>query len=132
MDVFVIPVGSDRYELYCEAPVEVPPVAAGSNGIIERIKFRFAVQAHEAEELRRSGASARAETRLGRLKQSFMAWFAERREEHRLLSNLRHERAVVAFHPQDLTFEQTHTLIRRTLQREWERHRLWLVIDSVL
>ena len=61
-----------------------------------------------------------------------MAWVAERVAEQRLLWNLRRETAVVAFHPQDLTFEQAHTLIRRTLQRDWERHRLWLVVDSLL
>ena len=61
-----------------------------------------------------------------------MAWVAERIAEQRLLWNLRRETAVVAFHPQDLTFEQTQTLIRRMLQRDWERHRLWLAVDAVL
>ena len=56
----------------------------------------------------------------------------ERVAEQRLLWNLRHESAVVAAHPQDLTFEQTLTLIHRTLQRDYERHRVWLVVDSVL
>ena len=61
-----------------------------------------------------------------------MAWVAERIAEQRLLWNLRRETAVVAFHPQDLTFEQTHTLIRRMLQRDYERHRVWLVVDGLL
>jgi len=61
-----------------------------------------------------------------------MAWVAERIAEQRLLWNLRRETTVVAFHPQDLTFEQTQTLIRRTLQRDWERHRLWLAVDTLL
>src|SRR5437867_5873662 len=89
---------------------------------------------HQAEERRRSGVSetSRHATRLGRLQDWIMAWVAERVAEQRLLWNLRRETAVVAFHPQDLTFEQAHTLIRRTLQRDWERHRLWLVVDSLL
>lgn len=133
MDVFVIPVGPDRYELYCEAAVEAPPVAAGSTGIIGRIRHQFAVMLHQAEERRRAGSSgSRATTRLGRLQEWIMAWVAERIAEQRLLWNLRREKAVVAFHPQDLTFDQTHTLIRRTLQRDWERHRIWLAVDSVL
>ena len=61
-----------------------------------------------------------------------MAWVAERVAEQRLLWNLRRETAVVAFHPQDLSFEQAHTLIRRMLKRDWERHRWWLVLDSLL
>jgi hypothetical protein len=61
-----------------------------------------------------------------------MAWVAERIAEQRLLWNLRRERAVAAFHPQDLTFEQTLTLIHRMLQRDYERHRVWLVVDTLL
>ena len=133
MDVFVIPIGPDRYELYCESAVEEPRLAPGSSGIIGRIRYQFAVMLHQAEERRRSGASApRHSTRLGRLRGWIMAWVAERIAEQRLLWNLRRETAVVAFHPQDLTFEQAHTLIRRTLQRDYERHRLWLVVDGLL
>src|SRR5881409_751905 len=133
MDVFVIPIGPDRYELYCEAAVEAPELVPGSSGIIARIRYRFAVMLHQAEERRRAGASApRHPSRLGRLQEWIMAWVAERIAEQRLLWNLRRETAVVAFHPQDLTFEQAHTLIRRTLQRDYERHRVWLVVDGLL
>src|ERR1044071_5870706 len=133
MDVFVVPIGPDRYELYCEAPVEAPQPEAGASGIIGRLRYRFAVMLHEAEERRRAGKSyPRARTRLGRLQEWIMAWVAERIAEQRLLWNLRRERAVVAFHPQDLTFEQTLTLIHRMLQRDYERHRVWLVVDTLL
>jgi hypothetical protein len=134
MDVFVIPVGPDRYELYCEAAVEAPPQPVeGSKGILGRIRYQFAVMLHQAEERRRSGSQpSRQTTRLGRLQEWIMAWVAERIAEQRLLWNLRRETTVVAFHPQDLTFEQTQTLIRRTLQRDWERHRLWLAVDTLL
>jgi hypothetical protein len=133
MDVFVIPIGADRYELYCEAPVEAPQLEAGSSGIIGRIRYRFAVILHEAEERRRSGKSyPRAVSRLARLQEWIMAWVAERIAEQRLLWNLRRERAVGAFHPQDLTFDQTLTLIQRVLQRDYERHRVWLVVDTLL
>jgi len=133
MDVFVIPIGPDRYELYCEAPVEAPTPIEGSTGIIGRIRYQFAVMLHQAEERRRNGAHpSRHPTRLGRLQEGIMAWVAERIAEQRLLWNLRRETAVTAFHPQDLTFEQTHTLIRRTLQRDFERHRLWLAVDGLL
>jgi|ERR1041385_3720565 hypothetical protein len=133
MDVFVIPVGRDRYELYCETAVEEPQPVDGSKGIIGRIRYRFAVMLHQAEERRRSGTPPSEQTtRLGRLQEWIMAWVAERVAEQRLLWNLRRETAVVAFYPQDLTFEQALTLVRRTLQRDWERHRLWLAVDSVL
>src|SRR4051812_47693363 len=133
MDVFVIPIGAERYELYCEAPVEAPQPDAGASGIIGRIRYRFAVMLHQAEERRRGGKLyPRAVTRLGRFQEWVMAWVAERIAEQRLLWNLRRERTVPVFHPQDLTFEQTLTLITRMLRRDFERHRVWLVVDSLL
>jgi hypothetical protein len=134
MDVFVIPIGPDRYELYCEASVEAPRLDAAATGIIGRIRHRFAVMLHQAEERQRSGAPSSTEraTWLTRAQEHIMAWVAERVAEQRLLWNLRRETAVVAAYPQDLTFEQTLTLIRRTLQRDYDRHRVWLVVDSVL
>ena len=61
-----------------------------------------------------------------------MAWVAERIAEQRLLWNLRRESAVVAAYPQDLTFDQAHSLIRRALQRDYTRHRVWLAVDTLL
>lgn len=134
MDVFVIPVGLDRYELYCEASVEAPPLNPSATGIIGRIRHRFAVMLHQAEERQRSGApsSTGATTWLTRVQEYIMAWVAERVAEQRLLWNLRRESAVAAAYPQDLTFDQALTLIHRTLQRDYERHRIWLVVDSIL
>ena len=133
MDVFVIPIGADQYELYCEAPVDAPQPEADASGIIGRIRYRFAVMLHQAEERRRGGkAYPRAATRLGRLQDWIMAWVAERIAEQRLLWNLRREHAVALFHPQDLTYDQTLTLVKRMLQRDFERHRVWLVVDTLL
>ncbi len=60
-----------------------------------------------------------------------MAWVVERIAEQRLLWNLRGQTAATAAHPQDMTFEQVMTLVRRKLQRDYDRHRLWLVIDTL-
>ncbi len=134
MEVFVIPIGLDRYELYCEASAEAPRADAAASGIIGRIRHGFAVMLHQAEERQRSGAppADAPATWWTRFQEYVMAWVAERVAEQRLLWNLRRESAVVAAHPQDLTFDQALTLIRRTLQRDYERHRRWLVIDGVL
>jgi K+-H+ exchange-related protein len=133
MDVFVIPIGTERYELYCETPVEAPQPETAPSGIIGRLRYRFAVMLHQAEDRRRGGQSyPRAATQLGRLQEWIMAWVAERIAEQRLLWSLRRQREVIAFHPQDLTFEQTLTLIHRVLQRDYERHRVWLVVDTLL
>ncbi len=136
MDVFVIPVGPDRYELYCEQPaeshVEVEPP---SEGILARMRHRFSVLLHAAEERQRRGPLEEPEEPkgfLGRQQDRLMAWVAERVAEQRLLWNLRRQTEAVIAHPNDMTFEQVLVLIRRMLQKDYERHRLWLVIDSLL
>jgi len=133
MDVFVIPVGADRYELYCEASVEAPQVDPSATGMFGRLRYRFAMMVHQAEERQRSGAPPTPNASWWtRLQEFIMAWVAERIAEQRLLWNLRRESSVVAAYPEDLSLDQALTLIRRTLQRDYERHRLWLVVDSIL
>ncbi len=133
MDVFLIPIGRDRYELYCEmmepegVEPDPPPV-----GIIGKLRHRFTVMLHAAEDRQRRGdQSIEAEGWLGRIQERVIAWVAERIAEQRLLWNLRRQTAVKASHPSDMTFEQVMTLIRRMLQRDFERHRRWLVVDSL-
>ena len=132
MDVFVIPIGLDQYALYCESPTEAPSLEPGSSGIIGRLRHRFAVMLHEAEERRVAGAPSTAATRSARLKERIMAWVAERIAEQRLLWNLRRETAVAATYPEDMTFEQVMAFIRRSLQRDYGRHRIWLGVDGLL
>jgi hypothetical protein len=134
MDVFVIPIGRDRYELYCEASVDAE--AADSlppTGLIGRLRQRFSVLLRAADERQHARADAPAEPRswLGRVQDRTLGWVAQRIAEQRLLWNLRRHTTAVAAHPEDMTFDQVLTLIRRTLQRDYERHRMWLVIDSV-
>ena len=66
-----------------------------------------------------------------RFKERIMAWVAERIAEQRLLWNLRQHTAATAAYPQDMSLEQVLTLIRRTLQRDYERHRRWLIVDGI-
>jgi len=56
MEVFVVPVGREKYELYCESTAEAPQLEPGSTGIVKRIWHRFAVMLHAAEERHRGGA----------------------------------------------------------------------------
>ena len=135
MDVFLIPVGPDRYELYSEQPAETGDVdAVPPTGLIGRLRHRFAATLRAAEERRHRRDHPPDEAPkgwLGRMHERMMAWVVERIAEQRLLWNLRGKTAAVAVHPQDMTFEQVLTLIRRILRRDYERHRLWLVVDSV-
>jgi len=135
MDVFVIPVGPDRYELYCEQPVMgEEPVEPETTGFIGRLRRRFGGIVRAAEEHHRAGEASDPEPKswVGRMQDRAMAWAAERIAEQRLLWNLRGQTSATAAHPADMTFEQVHTLIRDSLQRDYDRHRRWMYIDGVL
>jgi hypothetical protein len=60
-----------------------------------------------------------------------LEWVAQRVAEQRLLWRLRGRTEAVAIHPEDMAFDQVLTLVRRVLQRDYERHRRWLVLDGV-
>jgi hypothetical protein len=134
VDVFVIPVGRQRYELYAEQPeaVEVDR-ELDTGGLRGRIRHRFSELVRAAEARKRAGAAAaRPSTLFGRIQDRAMAWVAERIAEHHLLWNLRGQTAVVAAHPSDMTFDEVHALIRDTLRRDYDRHRKWTFIDGLL
>lgn len=137
MDIFVIPVGRDRYELYCEPAADADEGdGAAFSGPIRAWRKQFQAMLRAAEERRqrrqRSDASAEGEFpkgRLARLQERAMMWVAERIAEQRLLWNLRRQTHAVAVHPPDMTFEEAHRLIQRTLRRDYDRHRRWMIVD---
>jgi hypothetical protein len=133
MDVFVIPVGPDRYELYCEQPIVADEPNDPQPGLFGRLRERFRKLIREAEARRHTGNSestSRAWT--ARQQDRVMAWVVERIAEQRLLWNLRGETAATAAHPADMTFDEVHTVIRATLQHDFERRRRWMFIDGLL
>ena len=142
MDVFVIPISRDRYELYCETStdsdgLESAPVA----GLLGRLRHRFNVMLRAAENwqhrrgdvhaAREGGGVEPRDGLLRRLQNRILGWVARRISEQRLLWNLRRQTSVVAAHPEDMAFEQVLALIHRVLQRDYERHRVWLVVHTV-
>jgi Mitochondrial K+-H+ exchange-related len=134
MDVFVVPVGPDKYELYCETSVEGEGTPEPQpEGVLGKLRQRFSVMLKAAEERQHRYDPERAEplSWAGRLQERTLAWVAERIAEQRLLWHLRKQTTAEAVHPQDMTFEQVMVLIRRILQRDYERHRLWLVVDTI-
>ena len=137
MDVFLVPVAPDRYELYCEEPDD--PVAhadetpAAPKGFIRRLVDGFREQLAEAERARRHEPEP-GDERLSfpaRIKARSLRWVAESIAEQRLLWQLRGKDAARLIYPDDVTEAQARQLLKRSLQRDWERHRFWLVIDSI-
>ncbi|HET7695866.1 MAG TPA: hypothetical protein VFK57_09180 [Vicinamibacterales bacterium] len=137
MDVFLIPVGAERYELYCEEPDEPEEAAADqAPGFFRRTWLRIRQQLDEAERARDRdhGAAPHEDAPAGflaRLKARTLRWAAGWIAEQRLLWQLRGKDAACLVHPEDVPEPQARELLKRSLQRDWERHRFWLVIDSI-
>jgi len=133
MDVFVIPIGRDRYELYCEPSGDSDGADEGipATGLLGRLRQRFSIMLRAAEDRHRRDAAPASRSWFGQLQNRALSWVAQRIAEQRLLWNLRRQTSSIAVHPPDLTFDQVLTLIRRTLQRDYDRHRIWLVIDTL-
>ena len=141
MDVFVIPIARDRYELYCEtaAAVDDPSDTAAEGAAGGRIRrwiatarAQFSIMMAAAEGRQRGEMDEAPRGWSGRLQDRMLAWVAERVAEQRLLWNLRGQTEAVLAHPQDMPFDEVLALVRRTLQHDYERHRRWLVIDTLL
>jgi hypothetical protein len=133
MDVFVIPVGRDRYELYCEGSIDAEGADESATGLFGRMRNRFWSMLKTAEHRHRHHDEEEAPKGwMGRMQQRGLAWMVERIAEQRLLWNLRSATAATLAHPQDMTFDQVLTLVRANLQHDYERHRRWTVIDGVL
>lgn len=136
MDVFLVPVATDRYELYCEEPDDPEDAADGEPppGFFRRTVHRVRQMLAEAERERHQGGPPPGDAAsglFGRMKARTKRWAAEWVAEQRLLWQLRGKDAACLVYPDDVTEAQARQLLTRSLQRDWERHRFWLAIDSV-
>jgi hypothetical protein len=135
MDVFMIPVAADRYELYYEQQTEEaePDEEPASTSIFARLQRRFNELLRAAEEKRQQAGNHADTSRswTGRIQDRLMSWIAKRIAEQRLLWNLRKQERVIAVHPSDTTFDLVMPHIQQALQRDFERHRFWFVVDTI-
>jgi hypothetical protein len=135
MDVFVIPIGPERYELYGEQPAEEEEdLGDPPSGLIDRLRHKVSVAIRAAEERRHREHPDEGEPKgfIGRIQDRMMAWVVERMAEQKLLWSLRGQTKATVAHPQDMSFDQVLTLVRRILRRDYDRHRRWMFIDGVL
>lgn len=135
MEVFLIPVGSDRHELYCEVSDEDPSGATPDNdrGIFRGLvrKFRDTLNRIERDR-RRHEDDPHEHGWFERLKRRALRMVAESIAEQRLLWHLRRQVAAVLVHPEDMTGEAALALMRPAMKADFEKHRRWLAIDGVL
>jgi hypothetical protein len=138
MDVYLIPVGADRYELYCEHVVDEAALVAeapAGTGRIAAILHRFKAAVARVEQDQQSGVAPPVDEPAGwreRWKQRSLRWIAEKVAEQRLLWRIRKESDVSLFHPDDLTGERALATALGMIQREADRHLKWTIIDGVL
>ena len=135
MDVYLVPVGADRHELYCEVPDEPDTDQAEGPeppGFFRRLRARFREMLAEAERERRQARPTSAHGGwLSRIKARTMRWVAESIAEQRLLWHLRRQTEACLFYPDDLDEAKAMTILRSQLGRDFEKHRFWLTIDSL-
>lgn len=129
MDVFLVPIGRQRHELYCEVPDRADSAAPlPAEGWVARFedKFRAVMQTID----RRSRETSH--TRWARLRNRALGWLAERVAEQRLLWQLRLHRDAVLHFPHDLGPEAAISLMRQSLSGDVRRHGVWLAVNLVL
>jgi len=132
MQVYLVPVGVERYELYCEEQDDLPSPDQAPDGLVRRTVHRFRVTVAEAERERKAGRPAAAPQGFAaRLKARVLRYVAESIAEQRLLWQLRGRSSTELVYPDDLSEAQSRELLRRQLNRDFERHRFWLAIDSL-
>jgi hypothetical protein len=133
MEVYIVPVGPDRYEPYCEReglPGVDDAAAPATNWWRRQLKkFRDAVAEAEADRRRRD---------LGEHtdRRGIAAWvmgrIAEAVAEQRLLWHLRGETEVTLVYPDDLRNEKADTIMRGHLVADSRKHLRWCGIDGLL
>lgn len=131
MDVYLVPVGWQRYELYCEVADEDEEAGAASDGYVRRMIHRFREMIAEAERERRISGDRPAGGWFARLRARGLRWVAESIAEQRLLWHLRKQRDACLHYPDDLDESQGDALLRKQLGHDFEKHRFWLVVDSL-
>jgi hypothetical protein len=138
MEVFLVPLGPGRHELYCE-PAEDDEAAAGDAGegpgFFARMRRRFTEMLRAAEVARARGARGEddpIDTWWERAKAWVLAKVADAVAEQRLLWNLRHHTAARLHHAPDMSAEDALAIMRSSMVRDRDRHFRWLVIDAIL
>src|SRR5215213_9424887 len=134
MDVYLVPVGPQRYELYCEIPDDPEDVHAEEPvGFFRSLVHRFRQMIADAERERHHGPQE-GSTRgwAGRMQANGMRWVAESIAEQKLLWHLRKQDAACLHYPDDVVESQAVAVLREHLGRDLKKHRRWLAIDSVL
>jgi len=132
MDVYLVPVGPDRFECYYEAAEqEEADEPVEGRGFFARMRARFNAQLKEAEEARHQKAIEEPQTFLGRMQKRSMRWIAERVAEQRLLWHLRRVDSANLHVPTGLAIDQADAIMRDNMKWDADHHRNRLILHSL-
>lgn len=131
MDVYLIPLAPERYELYCEPAEERADGHQESSGWCADRLERFRVRLAHIDLHYLAQSEAGPEKWPQRIRSRALRWVAEKVAEQRLLWRLRKYSAARAFYPVDLSESQAKTIMRRLLQRDVDRHRRWMIFHAI-
>jgi hypothetical protein len=136
MEVYLVPVGADRHELYCETAHEVTDPDR-PRGYFARLHDRFRAVVDHVERERHQPAplpspgTGRIARLLARARRGSIRWIAEKIAEQRVLWQLGGERNVVAVVPDDLDPDAALAILHGMLARDASRHGRWLIVNAI-
>jgi hypothetical protein len=132
MDVYLVPVGPDRYECYYEAAEqEETDEPVEGRGFLARMRARFNEQLRDAERARHQKAIEEPKTFLGRMQKRSMRWIAERIAEQRLLWHLRKVATATLHTPADVPNDTSDAIMRSNLKWDADHHRNRLILHTL-
>jgi hypothetical protein len=130
MDVYLVPVGVDRHDLYCEVSSPVPADATpASASLWGRMTDAFRRAVAEGEQARSDGGADRSR---GRLRRTVTRKLAEAVAEQRLLWHLRRQADARLFHPDDMPGSTALGRSRAIITADRDKHRRRYIINGVL
>jgi hypothetical protein len=137
MDIYLVPVGPARYELYSEQADAAPETDADApqSGVLARARQGFAgmlLDAADRERARREGRWQEPDGRWARVRDRLTAWVAERVAEQQLHWSLRRIDAAVLVHPADVPAENAMATVRHALTQDRRWHMRWAVVHGIL
>lgn len=132
MDVYLVPVGRDRFECYYEAEQDDTEEPIEGQGFFARMRRRFNEQLREAERARHQKTIEEPQSFLGRMQKRSMRWIAERVAEQRLLWHLRTADMANLHAPGDLAVAEADTMMRASMKRDADRHRNRAILHALI
>lgn len=138
MEVFLIPVASDRYELYCEVPdLDAADVEEEPRGFFRGVLRSFRGALADAERARHHPPPPPAEgdappSFYERARRQVLCRMAEAIAEQRLLWHMRRQTEAMAVHPEDVTESRALEIVRASMHADFDKHRFWAIVDLLL